>query len=245
VHELFRTERFDRVVLDTPPTSNALDFLEAPDRVATFFSEKITRWFMPAAPVSWTSRLWSRAGAAATSIIGRVAGASFAEETIGFFSAFSDLLGHFRARGEQVGRLLRDPRTVFLVVCAPDPARIVEAQVISEHLADEGCVPRAFIVNRVEESFLSEAGEMERAVERASVLLGEMTERQQTRAFLDRLENLRRQHESAAALHARAVAAVREFAAPRPVFTVPRVPAGESPRDSLLAMYLGLFAREE
>ena len=161
VHELFRTGLFDRVVLDTPPTGNAVDFLEAPDRVATFFSDKITRWFMPAATVSsWTSRLWTRAGAAATSLIARVAGPSFVDETVGFFAAFSDLLGHFRARGEEVGRLLRDPRTVFLVVCAPDPARIVEAQVISEHLADEGCVPRAFIVNRVEEAFLPGPGEI-------------------------------------------------------------------------------------
>jgi anion-transporting ArsA/GET3 family ATPase len=246
VHELFRTGRFDRVVLDTPPTGNAVDFLEAPDRVATFFSDKITRWFMPAATVSsWTSRLWTRAGAAATSLIARVAGPSFVDETVGFFAAFSDLLGHFRARGEEVGRLLRDPRTVFLVVCAPDPARIVEAQVISEHLADEGCVPRAFIVNRVEEAFLPGPGEIERAVERAAALLGGQEEREQTRAFMDRLEKLRRQQESAAALHAEVVEAVREFAAPRPVFTVPRVPVGETPRDSLLAMYLGLFAKDE
>jgi anion-transporting ArsA/GET3 family ATPase len=246
VHELFRTGRFDRVVLDTPPTGNAVDFLEAPDRVATFFSDKITRWFMPTPAVSsWTSRLWSRAGAAATSLIGRVAGPSFVDETVGFFAAFSDLLGHFRSRGEEVGRLLRDPRTVFLVVCAPDPARIVEAQVISEHLADEGCVPRAFIVNRVEEAFLPGPGEIERAVERAAALLGGLEEREQTRAFMDRLEKLRRQQESAAALHAQVVEAVREFAAPRPVFTVPRVPVGETPRDSLLAMYLGLFARDE
>lgn len=246
VHELFRTGRFERIVLDTPPTGNAVDFLEAPDRVATFFSDKITRWFMPAAATSsWTSRLWSRAGAAATSLIARVAGPSFVDETVGFFAAFSDLLGHFRSRGEQVGRLLRDPRTVFLVVCAPDPARIVEAQVISEHLADEGCVPRAFIVNRVEEAFLPGPGEIERAVERAAALLGGLEEREQTRAFMDRLETLRRQQESAAALHAEVVEAVREFAAPRPVFTVPRIPVGETPRDSLLAMYLGLFARDE
>jgi anion-transporting ArsA/GET3 family ATPase len=246
VHELFRTGRFDRVVLDTPPTGNAVDFLEAPDRVATFFSDKITRWFMPAPAVSsWTSRLWSRAGAAATSLIARVAGPTFVDETVGFFAAFSDLLGHFRSRGEEVGRLLRDPRTVFLVVCAPDPARIVEAQVISEHLADEGCVPRAFIVNRVEEAFLPGPGEIERAVERAAALLGGLEEREQTRAFMDRLEKLRRQQESAAALHAQVVEAVREFAAPRPVFTVPRVPVGETPRDSLLAMYLGLFARDD
>jgi anion-transporting ArsA/GET3 family ATPase len=246
VHELFRTGRFDRVVLDTPPTGNAVDFLEAPDRVATFFSDKITRWFMPTPAVSsWTSRLWSRAGAAATSLIARVAGPSFVDETVGFFAAFSDLLGHFRSRGEEVGRLLRDPRTVFLVVCAPDPARIVEAQVISEHLADEGCVPRAFIVNRVEEAFLPGPGEIERAVERAAALLGGLEEREQTRAFMDRLEKLRRQQESAAALHAQVVEAVREFAAPRPVFTVPRVPVGETPRDSLLAMYLGLFAKDE
>jgi hypothetical protein len=86
---------------------------------------------------------------------------------------------------------------------------------------------------------------MERAVERAAALLGAREEREQIRAFMDRLEALRRQHESAAALHSSVVEAVRKFAAPRPVFTVPRVPAGETPRDSLLAMYLGLFARKE
>ncbi len=245
VHELFRTQRFDRVVLDTPPTGHALDFLEAPDRVATFFSDRITRWFMPSAAESWTARLWNRAGAAATSLIGRVAGQTFVDETMGFFSAFSDLLGHFRSRGEQVGKLLRDPSTVFLVVCAPDPARIAEARVISEHLADEGCVPRAFIVNRVEEAFLPGPGAIESAVARAASLLGGQGEQEQARAFMDRLETLRRQQESAAAVHASVVEAVRRFAAPRPVFTVPRVPAGETPRDSLLAMYLGLFALEE
>ncbi len=202
-------------------------------------------WRTASTAESWTSRLWNRAGAAATSLIGRVAGQAFVDETVGFFSAFSDLLGHFRSRGEQVGKLLRDPRTVFLVVCAPDPARIAEAQVISEHLADEGCVPRAFIVNRVEEAFLPGPGAMESAVERAASLLGGQEEREHTRAFMDRLETLRRQQESAAAVHASAVEAVRQFAAPRPVFTVPRVPVGETPRDSLLAMYLGLFAREE
>jgi len=116
---------------------------------------------------------------------------------------------------------------------------------LSERLADQDCVPRAFIVNRVERAFLPGPGSIESAVLRAASLLGGQEEGERTRAFLDRLETLHRQQQSEAALHASAVEAVREFASPRPVFTVPRVPAGESPRDSLLAMYLGLFAKEE
>ncbi len=245
VYELFRTGRFDNVVLDTPPTSNALDFLEAPDRIADFFSDKVARWFLPNQPASasWTSRLWSRAGSTALSLISKVAGPNFVAETSDFFGAFSDLLGHFRKRGTDVGGLLRDPRTVFLVVCAPDPARFAEAKALDERLTDAGCIPRAFIVNRVEETFLPGQSEIEQAVGRAANLLGGEQAREATQAFMERLEGLRRQQASAAAAHASVVESVRRYAAPRPVFTVPRIPAGESPREALLAMYVGLFAR--
>lgn len=245
VYELFRTGRFDNVVLDTPPTSNALDFLEAPDRIADFFSDKVARWFLPNQPTttSWTSRLWSRAGSTALSLVSKVAGPNFVAETSEFFGAFSDLLGHFRKRGTDVGGLLRDPRTVFLVVCAPDAARLAEAKALDERLTDAGCIPRAFIVNRVEETFLPGQSEVEQAVERAASLLG--GEQATTQAFMERLENLRQQQATAAAAHASVVEAVRRYAAPRPVFTIPRVPASESPREALLAMYVGLFAREK
>jgi anion-transporting ArsA/GET3 family ATPase len=245
LHSLRQSEQFDRIVLDTPPTSNALDFLEAPDRLAAFFSEKVTRWFMPQTQdPSWTRRVFNRAGSTALSLMTRVAGNDFVEETVSFFSAFSDLLGNFRTRGVEVARLLRDPRTTFLVVCTPDAQRISEAQEIDHRLEQAGCRAHAFILNRVDEAFLPEPFELEAAIERATMLLGGEDERDRVRSFIERLETLRRAQESAAATHAERVEELRRYARPRPVFTAPRVPAGQSPRAALLALYVGLFADE-
>jgi anion-transporting ArsA/GET3 family ATPase len=245
LHALVEGGRFEAIVLDTPPTTNALDFLEAPDRLATFFSEKVTRWFMPAPrdkKASWTSRLFSKAGSSALSLLGRIAGDEFVEETTGFFGAFADLLGGFRARGLEVGKLLRDPRTVFLIVCAPDANRLAEAKQIDRRLAEAGCRAHGFVVNRVNEPFLPAEGELEGAVERATSLLGGEGERVRVRIFMERLETMRKAHESSAASHAQVVESLRAYASPRPVFTAPSVPAGQSPRASLLALYVGLFA---
>jgi anion-transporting ArsA/GET3 family ATPase len=175
-------------------------------------------------------------------LLNRVTGDSFVQETKDFFGTFADLLGHFRARGLAVGKLLRDPRTVFLIVCAPDRNRIAEAKAIDQRLAESGCRARAFIVNRVESSFLPEPGALERSLDCATALLGAEDERDRVRVFLERLEAMRVAHQSAAAAHAEVVAEVRGIAGTRPVYIAPRVPAGQSPRASLLAVYLGLFA---
>ena len=247
LHELTATAGFERIVLDTPPTTNALDFLEAPDRLADFFSEKITRWFMPSAgeqAPSWTARLFSRAGSTALGLLTRVAGESFVEDTVGFFAAFADIFGHVRSRGVAVGKLLRDPSTLFLIVCSPDSNRLAEAIEIDRRLAQAGCKAGAFVVNRVDEPFLPEPADFEQAVERTTLLSGAEGDSERVRAFLDRLEKTRKVHESAAAARARALEELRQHARSRPVFAAPRVPGGQSPRAALLALYVGLFSEE-
>ena len=244
LHELSRSGQFDSIILDTPPTTNALDFIEAPDKLALFFSDRVVKWLMPAAPgpKSWTTKLFSRAGSVALALMARVGGEEFVKDTAGFFGTFADLLGSFRARGVEVGKLLRDRRTVFLIVCAPDLARLAEAQAIDRRLAEAGCRTHGFIVNRVDEPFLPAGDEVERTIERATALLCSDRERPRVRAFMERLEALRQEHESRAQEHARVVAALREHAGARPVFCAPSVPAGQSPQAALLALYVGLFA---
>jgi anion-transporting ArsA/GET3 family ATPase len=243
LYNLSRSELFERIVLDTPPTTNALDFLEAPDRIASFFSEKVTRWFRPSdQPPSWARRLFSRAGSTALSLMARVAGREFVDETIAFFGAFGDLLGQFRVRGVEVGELLRDARTALIVICTPEAGRLAEAEAIDRRLAATGNPARAFIVNRVDETFIPADLDLEGAIARATALLGGPTERVRVQAFVERLETLRRAQASAAAAHAETIAALRRYADPRPVFTAPRVPSGQSPRAALLALYVGLFA---
>jgi anion-transporting ArsA/GET3 family ATPase len=229
-------------MLDTPPTTNALDFLEAPERLASFFSDRVMKRFAPQSQAgSWASRLWNRAGASVLTLLSRVAGDTFVEDVVGFVGTFGDLFGHFRARGIEVGKTLRDPRTRYVIVCAPDPNRLAEARAIDARLAESGTRAHAFIVNRVDEPFLPESGSDE-ALERATVLLGGTAERERVRVFISRLEAMRRIRDSAAATHARALQELRDHAQGRPVFTAPRVPPGESPRAALLALYVGLFA---
>lgn len=245
LYALVTSGNYDSIVLDTPPTTNALDFIEAPERLSSFFSEKVTRWFMPADPRkkgSWTSRLFDRAGASALHLLERVGGEDFVRDTSAFFGAFADLLGNFRARGLEVGKLLRDPRTVFLIVCAPDVNRVAEAKQIDQRLSQAGCRAHGFVVNRVNQPFLPANGELEEALAKATTLLGGEIEGPRVRTFLEKLETLRKAQESSAASHARLVEELRTYAAGRPVFTAPSVPAGQSPRASLLALYVGLFA---
>jgi anion-transporting ArsA/GET3 family ATPase len=242
LHNLTTSGSYDSVVLDTPPTANALEFLAAPDRLASFFSERVTRWFAPAPRTSWTGRLFDRAGSTALSLLTRATGETFVNETVEFFGAFGDLFGQFRQRGLDIGRTLRDSRTVFLVVCAPERNRTAEAQEIDRRLRESGCEAHAFIVNRVDEPILPARLDLGEAIERATVLLGGAAERERVRVFMERLDVMCRAQETAAAAHAEEVATLRRYAGGRPVFTAPRVPAGQSPRAGLLALYVGLFA---
>ena len=242
LHELTRGDQFDAIVLDTPPTTNALDFLEAPERLARFFSDRVIKRFMPQpAAGSWSARLWHRASGSVLSLLSRAAGESFVNDAVGFVSTFGDLFGHFRARGIAVGKTLRDPRTRFVIVCAPDPNRLAEARTIDRRLAEARCRAHAFIVNRVDQPFLPAARAPD-ALLRATALLGGAAERERVQLFIDRLEAMRRVQESSAATHAQAVEELRDYAGKRPVFVAPRVPLGQSPRASLLALYVGLFA---
>ena len=242
LYALSRSGDFDAIVLDTPPTTNALDFIDAPNRIVAFFSNKVTRWFKPAKDRSWGAKLFNRAGASVLSLMTRFAGSSFAEETVGFFAVFGDILGHFRERAVAIQQLLRDPRVVFLVICSPDPNRIAEAKAIDANLVEAGCQARGFIINGVDEAFLPEAEALEQALGRATSLLGGVGERERVELFIERLGILRDEHESAAATHRAVVETMNRSAGKRPVFSAPRVPAGESPRAALLALYIGLFA---
>jgi len=243
LHDLVESRDFDSVVLDTPPTTNALDFLDAPDRAARFFHERVTRWFLPSARgAAWTAKLLDRAGSRVLGLLSRVAGEDFIEDMSGFFSAFGDLFGAFRARGERVGALLRDPRTVFVIVASPDPFRLSEAREIDRRLAEAGCAAKAFVINQVESDFVPDWLDLDASTEQAVSLLRASGERERVRAFVERLEAHRRAHAAEASIHAEAVAKLRAYAAPRPVFAAPRVPVGRSPRTALLAIYVGMFS---
>ncbi len=149
--ELARDERFDLVVLDTPPTRHALDFLEAPDRLMGFLDASILRWFLRPYFVAGrlTLRVVGRTGSLLLELVDRVLGLQFLQDLSEFFLAFESMYDGFKLRATQVYELLRSPQAAFVVVASPRSASLDEAHHFHARLSEKQMPFAAFLVNRV------------------------------------------------------------------------------------------------
>jgi anion-transporting ArsA/GET3 family ATPase len=147
LYELHEEHDFDVIVLDTPPSRNALDFLEAPGRLLGFLEGRALQVFL--APGGLTARLFGRGTALIFSIFARVTGVDMLGELSTFFRSMSGVLEGFGERTRGVAALLREPTTAFLIVTSPeiDPAR--EASFLADRLAQAGMGGGELIFNRV------------------------------------------------------------------------------------------------
>lgn len=152
LHALVEESGYDVVILDTPPTVNALDFLDAPNRLAGFFSEKITRFFVKQGEdkkKGFIDKLRDRAGDLAMGVLGKALGEGFVEELADFSTAFQGLFVAIHDRAVAADKILRAPTTSFLIVSAADPVRTAEAEAFLQTLDRLGIHPRAIVANRV------------------------------------------------------------------------------------------------
>lgn len=149
--ELAGDERFDLVVLDTPPTRHALDFLEAPERLMGFLDASILRWFLRPYFVAGrlTLRVVGRTGSLLLELVDRVLGLQFLQDLSEFFLAFESMYDGFKLRATQVYELLRSPQAAFVVVASPRPASLDEAHHFHARLSEKQMPFAAFLVNRV------------------------------------------------------------------------------------------------
>jgi anion-transporting ArsA/GET3 family ATPase len=142
--------RFDLVVLDTPPTANALDFLDAPERLVEALDSPAIRWFIEAfqSTGKLSLNLLARSAAAVLRGLGRITGGGFLEAMAEFISELNDLLGGFRERAKIVEAALRSPEVSFVLTTSPAPMSIQEVLFFSDRL-EQSHMPRgAFVVNR-------------------------------------------------------------------------------------------------
>ncbi len=123
--ELHTEGQFDLLVLDTPPTRNALDFLDAPRRLTQFIEGRSLRVFMR--PTGLAAKVAGRGASVALSVFKRIVGFDLLADLAEFFNAFSGMVDGFQARAKRVNKLLADPRTCFLVVCGPQGEPVDEA----------------------------------------------------------------------------------------------------------------------
>jgi anion-transporting ArsA/GET3 family ATPase len=149
--ELSADERWDLVVLDTPPTRHALDFLEAPDRLMGFLDTSILRWFLRPYFVAGrlTLKVATRTGAVALRVADRFLGLQFLQDLSEFFLAFESLYDGFKQRAARVHALLREPSSGFVLVASPQAPALEEALYFHRRLSEKGMPFVAFVVNRV------------------------------------------------------------------------------------------------
>jgi anion-transporting ArsA/GET3 family ATPase len=163
LYELFEEGRFDLIVLDTPPTKHALDFLQAPKRMTEAFDENMLQVFL---------KPWADAGMKSLGFLGRalgrmvtkvdeVIGLKFVEDFADFFRAFEGMYEGFRVRAGRVDALLREPFTSFVVVTSPQPLPLAEAGFFCDRLRELDMRLDAVVVNRVQPSTLDDGAARE------------------------------------------------------------------------------------
>ncbi len=145
--ELHSEGRYDLLVLDTPPTRNALDFLDAPRRLTQFIEGRSLRMFMR--PTGLAARVAGRGASVALGVLKRIVGFDLLADLAEFFNAFSGMVDGFQARAKRVNKLLADPRTCFLVVCGPQGEPVDEAVYFHRKLVEAKLPFGGVIVNKV------------------------------------------------------------------------------------------------
>jgi anion-transporting ArsA/GET3 family ATPase len=145
--ELHQEDRYDLLVLDTPPTRNALDFLDAPRRLTQFIEGRSLQVFLR--PTGLGMKLFGRGTSMMFSALRRLTGVDLLEDISEFFQAFSGMVGGFQERAKRVNELLADKRTSFLVVCGPSGEPIEEAVYFHRRLVEAALPFGGVIVNRV------------------------------------------------------------------------------------------------
>jgi anion-transporting ArsA/GET3 family ATPase len=167
---------YDIVLLDTPPTPNALEFLDAPERLVGAIDSAATRWMVQAVQSSGKLSLnvLARSAAAIVRAIGKVSGSGFLEQMAGFIGEINAIFGGWKKRADEVSSALRGPDVAYVLVTTPDPLAVREVMFFADRLREQQMRRDAFVVNRVHPSYgqLPGAGEVAAAVAQSGLGLG-------------------------------------------------------------------------
>ena len=216
--QLHAAGKWDLIVVDTPPTRNALDFLDAPDRMTRFLDGRFLRMVLAPAKIGgkYGARIMNVGLGAFTNVIGKITGAELLRDLRDFFSAFETMFGGFRERAQETYRLLQHPATAFVVVASPEPAALREAAYFVERLSAERMPLAGVVVNRVHRT-----PPVHLSAERA-IATAEMLEERRARGPA---AGLLRLHADRLLLAAQERRTIRGFAAGRADVPVIEVPA--------------------
>jgi len=180
LHDLHATGEFDLVIVDTPPSRNALSILDAPSRMVEFFGSRLLRWLT----VPYRSRLFNVASRPFYQVADRVLGSRFLQDIADFFILFQAMEGGFVRRAREVEAMLVDRRTAFVVVTTLENAPSHEAAFLARELVDRRMSLGAIVANRVlpaglaaDETAAAAVALRTRAAELARSLTGPLADR--------------------------------------------------------------------
>jgi anion-transporting ArsA/GET3 family ATPase len=229
LHELHQEGRYDLLVLDTPPTRNALDFLDAPRRLTEFVDSRTMQLFT--APAGIGLKLLGRGTGVVFSVMKRATGIDLLQDLGDFFRSFAGMTEGFRERAKLVNELLADSRTAFVLVTSPRRHALDEAVWFHERLTEAGMPFAGVIANRVHQG----GGESNRA--QLEALLGTDLARKVLRTY----ENERRLAERDRA----GLAELRERIGRKPIIEIPHLHDDVHDIDGLSQMDEYLFGRSD
>jgi anion-transporting ArsA/GET3 family ATPase len=153
LYELDQEGGFDLLVLDTPPSRNALDFFDAPDRLTNFFEGRALQVFLK--PAGLGMRLVGRGTSMVFSVLRRATGVDMLTDLSVFFRALSGMIDGFRERAERVNELLADPATTFLIVTSAEREPVDEAIYFRRKLRAARMPFGGVVVNKVHHDLLA------------------------------------------------------------------------------------------
>jgi anion-transporting ArsA/GET3 family ATPase len=156
LYEIHASGEYDLIIIDTPPTRNAIDFLEAPKRMADFFSSRLLRWLTLPYRVGGKrgTRVLNVASKPFYTMADRILGSKFLEDIAEFFLNFQTMYSGFVERAEAVERLLHDRRTTFAVVTTLEAAPLHEAEQFCEELQARKFHLGALVLNKTLPDYL-------------------------------------------------------------------------------------------
>ncbi|MQA33940.1 AAA family ATPase [Modestobacter roseus] len=148
--QLRASDRWDLVIVDTPPSRSALDFLDAPNRMSRFLDGTMIRLLTAPARAGGRAgvRLFGAGFSLFSRIISKILGGQLLNDISAFVSALDTMFGGFRERATATYELLRQPGTAFVVVAAPEPDALREASYFVDRLSTEGMPLAGLVLNR-------------------------------------------------------------------------------------------------
>jgi anion-transporting ArsA/GET3 family ATPase len=152
LHELHASGRWDLLVVDTPPTRSALDFLDAPGRLHDLLDQRVRVIAAPAQRLGGLLRGFGISVSPISALVSRVTGVDLLREVTGFLAAFDGMYEGFTERARRVRDLLHEPSTGFVVIATPDEAALWEAAFLTGRLAGDRLRLGAVVVNRVHQA---------------------------------------------------------------------------------------------